>query len=127
MRIPGKTEEIPWIRFDRIGVRDSVNQFAVLLTPFRHQSPAVSVLKISDRHFTVTSAGSVDHLIFANGRFADGRIETDGVFVRLKEQDGADTRFAVVDGTFLKYGGRTLWHSSTPASGEGTLPRMEVE
>ncbi len=127
VRIPGMTEEIPWIRFDRIGVRDSSNQFAVLLTPFKHQSPAVSVQKISDRHFTVTSAGSVDHLYFANGSFHDGRVETDGMFLWLNAQDGSNPRFAVVDGTYLKYRGRTLWHAATPASGEGTLSREEFE
>jgi hypothetical protein len=127
VRIPGRTEEIPWIRFDRISVRDSSSQFAVLLTPFRHQSPEVSVQKISEGHFTVTSAGSVDHLYFANGHFLDGRIETDGMFLLLRERDGLDVGFAVVDGTFLKHRGRTLWHSSTPASGEGTLSRTEIE
>jgi hypothetical protein len=127
VRVPGRTEEIPWIRFDRIGVRDSSSQFAILLTPFRHHSPAVSVQEISARHYTLTSSGSVDHLYFANGRFHDGRIETDGMFLLLKERDGADTHFAVVDGTFLKYRGRTIWDSSTPASGEGTLPRMKIE
>jgi len=127
VRIPGKTEEIPWIRFDRIGVRDSSSQFAVLLTPFKHQSPTVSVEKISDRHFTVTTEGSVDHLYFANGSLLDGRVETDGMFLLLKEQGGSDMRFAVVEGTFLKYKGRTIWHSSTPASGEGTLSRGEID
>jgi len=107
--------------FDRIGARDSSSQFAILLTPFRQHTPAVSVQKISAGHFTVTSAGSVDHLYFANGHLLNERIETDGMFLWLKEQEGADTHFAVVDGTFLKYRGRTVWHSSTPASGEGTL------
>jgi hypothetical protein len=121
IRVPGKTEEIPWIRFDQIGIRDSVRQFAILLAPFKQQS-AAAVDKISGQHFVVTSTGSVDHLYFSNGRFLDGQVETDGIFLWLSKRNGSDSRYAVVDGTFLKYRGRTLWHSSAPASGEGVFP-----
>jgi len=121
VRIPGKTEEIPWIRFDQIGARDSIRQFAILLTPFKHQSGTSSVTKISGQHFVVTSTATVDHLYFTNGGYSDGQVETDGMFVWMSGQDGSNPRYAVIDGTFLKYRGRTLWHSPTPASGEGGL------
>lgn len=121
VRIPGKTGEIPWIRFDQIGVRDSVRQFAVLLAPFKHQSDTPSVARISGQHFVVTSTGLVNHLYFTNGGYSDGQVETDGVFVWVSAPEGSNPRYAIVDGTFLKYRGRTLWHSPARASGEGKL------
>jgi len=118
-RIPGKTEEIGWIRFDQTGVRDSVQQFALLLSPFRGPEETRSAEKISDRHYLVKSPGSFDHLCFANGQYSDGVIDTDGIFALVSVRSKGASSYAIVGGTYLNYGGRILWTSAAPATGEG--------
>jgi hypothetical protein len=117
--IPGRTEEISWIRFDQIGSRDSTSHFAILLDPFREQNKARSAEQISARHFLVRSANVSDHLYFTNGRYSDGTVDTDGVFVRIALRNGAASQFVVVNGTYLMYKGKILWRSGIAESGEG--------
>ena len=121
VRVPGKTEEIPWIRFDQTSSKDSVRQFAILLAPFRHQGDACSTEKIADHHYVVNTAGSSDHLYFTNGAFADGTVETDGSFVCIRLRREGPATYAIVNGTYLRYNGRTLWKSSSEGSGEGEI------
>ncbi len=118
-RIPGKVEEIGWIKFDQTGIKDSLQQFPILLAPFRKQEEKRSAEKISDRHYVVKSAASVDHLYFTNGKYSDGTIETDGAFVLIRLQSGIAATYAVVAGTYLNYRGKKLWKSATAASAEG--------
>jgi hypothetical protein len=118
-RIPGKVEEIPWIRFDQTSFRDSVHQFSILLAPFLKQEDKHSAEKISDRHYVVKSTASADHLYFTSGKYIDGTIETDGIFVLIKLRSDGVTTYAVVDGTYLNYRGKNLWKSATAASAEG--------
>ena len=118
-RIPGKTEEIPWIRFDQIGSRDSSRQFAILLAPFRGHDGVHSAARITGRHYIVESPGSSDHLYFTNGTYSDGTLETDGIFVCVRLREKGASTYAVLDGTYLKYGGKRIWNSATPGSAEG--------
>ncbi len=117
--IPGKVEEIGWIRFDQASVKDSVHQFSILLAPFRKQEEKRSAEKISDRHYVVKSTASTDHLYFTNGKYADGTIETDGTFVLMRLRSDGVTTYAVVDGTYLNYKGKKIWKSAATASAEG--------
>jgi hypothetical protein len=120
-RTPGKTEEIPWIRFDQTGSRDSLRQFAILLAPIHEQGEMRSAEKISERHYVVSSSGFSDHLYFTNGSYADGVLQTDGAFVLMRlRQEGAHG-YVIVDGKYLSYGGKTIWRSDKPESAEGNF------
>jgi hypothetical protein len=122
-RTPGKTEEIPWIRFDRTGSRDSLRQFAIVLAPIQQQGDVVSAERISRRHFVVTWPGSTDHLYFTNGTYADGTLNTDGVFVLVRLREKGVSTYVVVGGTYLSYAGKALWKSDSSQSTEGSFMR----
>ncbi len=120
-RIPGKVEEIGWIRFDQTSVEGSAPQFPILLAPFLNPSENIFAEKISPRHFVVKSSASADHLYFTNGKYSDGTMETDGMFVLVKLQGDGTGIFSVVDATYLNYKGKPLWKSATAMSADGKI------
>ncbi|HEX9007049.1 MAG TPA: alginate lyase family protein [Bacteroidota bacterium] len=122
-RTPGKTELLPWIRFDQVGVKDSTKQFALLLDPFRDAAAVRSVERISARHYAVRSPDGEDHLYFTAGGYREGGLDTDGDCVLIALRKGKPLRFAIAHGTYLRYGGKSLWLSAAAGSGEGTLTR----
>ena len=117
--IPGKTELIPWIRFDQIGSRDSTCQFAVLLSPFRASDHKQLAQRISSRHFSVTSDERTDHLYFAGGKFTDGTVETDAQFVLISLNSRGSAGYSLIEGTYLRYGGKPLWSAAKQGTAEG--------
>jgi len=120
-RTPGKTEEIPWIRFDQKGSRDSLRQFAILLAPIRQRGEVISAERISERHFVVKLPSSSDHLYFTNGTYTDGTLQTDGLFVLMRVRESGVSTYALVGGKYLSYGGKTLWKSDNPETAEGNF------
>jgi hypothetical protein len=123
MRTPGKTEEIPWIRFDQISSRDSARQFAFLLSPFRAHDVALTAARISDRHFIVMSPGNTDHLYFSHGSYSDGTLKTDAEFVLVRMRKDAPPAYALIEGTYLVYEGKKVFTSPTTVSHEGEIGR----
>ncbi|HTY58046.1 MAG TPA: alginate lyase family protein [Bacteroidota bacterium] len=122
IRIPGKTEKIPWIRFDQVSRKDSTHQFAVVLSPTRPGKIAPSATRVSGRHFTVQSGGATDHLYFTNGRYADGSVKTDAEFLILRIAPDGARRYALIEGTYIEYRGKRLFTSPHAVSREGVLP-----
>ncbi len=120
-RRPGKTELIPWIRFDRISAADSTGQFAVILSPFRAAPEAIQAEKVSDRHFVVKSPGRTDHLYFTGGAYSDGVLSTDAEFVLVSLPAAGPPRYALIQGKSLDYRGKTLFTSPEASSGEGEI------
>jgi hypothetical protein len=118
-RLPGKTEQIPWIRFDKTSSRDSVRQFAILLSPFRGHEEAPAALRTSDRHFIVKTSGYTDNLYFTNGSYSDGILKTDAEFVLFRMQEGRPLSYALVGGTYLMYEGKRVVASPTAVTQEG--------
>jgi len=121
-RVPGKTEEINWVRFDQIGSADSVSQFPMLLFPFRKNDGIPNATQFSRQHFVVQNGGSNDNLYFAEGMYSDDTVQTDASFVLIRKESDDRLRFVVVDGTYLRYREKTLWKSDSVGSGEGELP-----
>jgi hypothetical protein len=119
---PGKTELIGWIRFDQISLADSLREFPILLFPFREAAATLNASRLSSGHFVVKYDNSEDHLYFPNGTYSDGTMETDGSFVIVREGKDHRRTFTVINGTYLKYGTRTIWSSATLSSGEGPIP-----
>ena len=119
--LPGRTECIPWIRFDQISRRDSLHQFAVLLAPFRDDDHQRTAVAVSRRHFRISSAGSDDDIYFADGNYADGTVETDARIVMIRRAPGLASTFSLVDGTYLKVVGVAVWTAPERTSMEGTL------
>jgi hypothetical protein len=119
--LPGKTECIPWIRFDQISRRDSLHQFAVLLAPFRDDHHRRAAVAVSRRHFRVSSAESDDDIYFADGSYADDTVETDARIVMIRRAPGLASTFSLLDGTYLKVGGGVVWTAPEKTNMEGTL------
>ncbi len=120
-RTPGKTELFPWIRFDQVSAKDSMRQFAVMLDPFRDAAAVRAVERVTARHYRVRSPAGEDHLYFAAGKYREGSLDTDADCVLIALGKGRAGRFAVANGTYLRYGGKTVWRSATAGSGEGIL------
>lgn len=120
-RIPGKTQDVGWIRFDQVSTRDSLYQFPILLEPFRSGEGVRSASRESKRHFVITSPGVEDHLYFTLGVYSDGTLETDASVVLLRLKEGGGSSFVVHNARYLRYGDRILWNSATPSSGEGVI------
>ena len=119
--IPGKTELIPWIRFDQVSSRDSARQFCILLSPFQSKGDTRSGSRISSRHFSIASDGVRDHLYFAGGKYADGTVDTDAQFVLIRLRAAGSATFSLIDGTYLNYAGKSLWTSPNRGESEGTF------
>lgn len=117
--LPGKTERIPWIRFDQVSCKDSLHHFAVLLSPFRNPGEHRSANNISARHYRISSEGFDDDLYFSDGAYADGVVETDARFVLIRHNQLGPSMFALTGGTYLRYGHSTLWKASHTVVGEG--------
>ena len=121
-RVPGRTEEINWVRFDQLSLADSTSQFPILLFPFRDASENPRAARLSAQHFVVHCATSEDNLYFADGGYADGTVQTDASFVLIRKRSDNRLSYAVVNGTYLKYRGKTLWTSDSASSSEGEVP-----
>ncbi len=121
-RVPGRTEEINWVRFDQLSLADSANQFPILLFPFRAASDIPRVARLSAQHFVVQHAGSVDNLHFTSGAYADDTMQTDASFVLIRKRNDGRLSYVVVNGTFLRYRTKILWSSFSAGSGEGEVP-----
>jgi hypothetical protein len=120
-RLPGKTEQIPWIRFDQISSRDSVRQFALILSPFRAQEESPTARRISGRHFIVRRPGIADHLYFTHGAYSDDTLTTDAEFVLVRVRKGVRPAYTLIEGTYLIYAGKKAFDSPTAASHEGEI------
>jgi hypothetical protein len=121
-RVPGKTEEINWVRLDQVSVADSISQFPVLLFPFRDAHGIPRAARLSAQHFVVQNAGSVDNLYFASGEYTDGAVQTDASFVLIRKRGDDRLSYVVINGTYLRYRAKTLWSSDFADSGEGEVP-----
>ncbi len=119
---PGKTEEIGWVRFDQISSTDSLTQFPLLLFPFRKAGGMPRTLRLSPRHYVVQQGESDDHLYFADGSYADDTVQTDGSFLLTRNGHAGRLEYVIINGTYLNYRTKTLWHSDSRSSGEGQLP-----
>jgi hypothetical protein len=123
VRVPGKTEEINWVRFDQVSRSDFPSQFPILLFPFRAASEIPRAARLSAQHFVVQNAGSTDNLYFASGAYADGTMQTDASFVLIRKSSDNRLSYVVVNGTYLRYRAKTLWSSDAASSGEGEVPQ----
>ncbi len=115
---PGKVEEINWIRLNRIAADRESAQFPVLLYPYPEVPPPVFVERESGSRFRVGRSTTSDVLWFSGGHGDEDGFETDALFVRI-HSGGAVREATVLDGTFLKYHGRTLWRSGQMTSETG--------
>ncbi|HMK39677.1 MAG TPA: alginate lyase family protein, partial [Bacteroidota bacterium] len=121
IKLPGRTEQIPWIRFDQVTSADSARRFAIVIAPFRLQEEAPVSRQVSDRHFVVKSAGDTDHLYFTGGEYADDMLRTDAEFVLVRMPEHGPARYAVIEGTYVLYGGKKIFTSPARSSFEGEL------
>ena len=116
---PGKTQEIDWIAFDQQSDAGSTKQFAVLLYPYRDNTPSMKYSAISSRHLRVRGGDYTDHLYYSDVPLDDGEISTNAAFLLIHREDGQSAEFSLVNGTYLKVKGRTVWESSSRTSCEG--------
>jgi hypothetical protein len=121
-RVPGRTEEINWVRFDQVSKADSLSQFPMLLVPFSDATGIYQAARLSAQHFVVQNAGSKENLYFASETYSDDTLQTDASFVLIRNRSDGRQSFAVVNGTYLKYRAKTLWSSGSAGSGEGEVP-----
>jgi hypothetical protein len=122
-RSPGQTARTPWIRFDQRGSRDALLQFPVLLVPFERFPLPVQARKVSARHFLVRSPAATEDLYFADGGFSDDLVQTDGRFLLVRSHAIDVISFAIVDGSYFRYRGKTVWQSPVKTSADGSIPR----
>ena len=120
---PGKTERINWIAFDHMATPGSANDIAVLLYPFRDSSPSVALSPIADGHYRVTSPQATDDLYYPSGTFDDSEVATDASFLFIRHRQGEVDRFSIVEGTYLRVHGKTVWKSAKRSSAEQTLSK----
>jgi hypothetical protein len=119
VRIAGRTEEISWVSLQQTTGTDSLYTFGVLVLPFRTTSPRPLVEKIARGRYRVVQGEWTDHLLFAGGGDRDENFDTDGEFVWVRLSRGEVVRCAVVNGTYLLFGGRRIWQSTERCSWEG--------
>jgi hypothetical protein len=115
---PGRVQQVEWIRFDRTPKGGDVVQFPVLLVPFRLEAPEIRVERQAQDNYRVQGRDWEDLIVVQGGGLAGTGWETDARLLRLRSEGGV-TRATVIDGTYLRKGGKTLWHSAKPASGSG--------
>jgi hypothetical protein len=116
--LPGRTQLIPWVRFDQMGKKDSVTRFTMLLSPFRTGVVRSTVQGFSDGRMVVTTPAHSDEIRFGSCSDSSGALQTDGAALWMRKRPGR-IRFAVIDGTYLRYGGKEIWRSETRTSYEG--------
>ncbi len=121
-KVPGKTEEIGWVRFDQLSAAGSLSQFPILLYPFRDPGDVPRATRLSGQHFVVLQADSIDNLYFTDGSYRDDTVQTDASFVLIRERSDSHLQYVVINGTYLKYRAMTLWRSDSVSSGEGMMP-----
>jgi hypothetical protein len=122
VKIPGRTEQIPWIRFEQMSSPDTARQFAVILSPFRSVEEAPPEgRRVSDRHFIVSSPGDTSHLYFSRGRYADGTLDTDAEFVLVRFAAGSLPSYALIEGSYIRYRGKPVFSAREPGSYEGEI------
>lgn len=112
---PGRVQSINWIRFDRRAKDTTSVQFPVLLLPFRETPPEVRIEQVAPNQYRVTMGGKEDQLIFGGGGPGSRMWETDAALLHLRSEGGKRTA-TVIEGTYLRRGGTTLWRSEVPAS-----------
>jgi len=120
---PGKTEQINWIAFDQLAMPGPANTIAVLLYPFKDLPPSVKLSTISDGHYQVTSPGVTDDLYCLAAPIKKNGVDTDASFLLIRCQEDTPDRFSLVQGTYLRLGGKEVWRSADRASVEQILPR----
>lgn len=120
--LPGRVEMIPWVRFDQPGSKDSACRFTVLLVPFRSGPLNSAVQGFPDGHVVVTGLPYSDELRFGPVADTGAVIQTDGAALWMRKLPGR-MRFAVVEGTYLRYAGKEVWRSETRTSFEGEFRR----
>ncbi|MDP2886718.1 MAG: alginate lyase family protein [Ignavibacteria bacterium] len=119
---PGKTEEINWIAFDQISRAAKTLQYNVLLFPYRDQRTPIEHTAISETHFRIKSPEGVDDLYVSSGLTSDGEIETDAPVLLLHREGNQTVRYSLVDGTYLRVGGKQIWSSTKRVAAEGIVP-----
>ena len=112
---PGQVQSINWIRFDLSGKETTHVQFPVLLLPFRENPPEVRLERVARNHYRVTTGSREDQLIFGGGGGEGQAWETDAALLYLRSEDGKRTA-TVIEGTYLRRSGTTLWRSGVRAS-----------
>jgi hypothetical protein len=116
--LPGRTELISWVRFDQTGKKDSVCRFTLLLAPFRSGALKFGVQGLSDGRVIVSGPTYSDELRFGPSTDSTGLLQTDGAALWIRKRPGR-FRFAVIEGTYLRYAGKEVWRSEARTSYEG--------
>jgi hypothetical protein len=119
---PGKTERINWIAFDQISKASSTMRYNVLLFPYRESSTHIEYSAVSATHFRVKATNGLDDLYVSAGLTREGEIETDATVLILHHEGNGFVSYSLVDGTYLRIGGKRVWSSTKPISAEGVLP-----
>ena len=119
--VPGRSETIPWIRFDQVGRRDSVHQYAILMSPFRSQGELRTTERLSRSHFRVVSGVTCDDIYFSDGAYTDNALQTDAQCVVIRKQDGRALEYSLVNGTYLRWQGRSVFTAPARISTTGVL------
>jgi len=121
-KTPGATQEVNWVRFDQRTSHGSVRQFPVLLLPFESEPQLVEAVQNSSQQFILKTDLFTDKLYFPNGSYDDGEIATDARFLQVRSTSGVPETYSIVHGTYLRYQGKEMWRSPTPASSDGRFP-----
>jgi hypothetical protein len=78
-------------------------------------------MRISDRHFIVRSPEIDDHLYFTHGAYSDSLLKTDAEFVLVRMRRKGPATYTFIEGTYLTYGGKMVFHSPAACSHEGEI------
>jgi hypothetical protein len=122
---PGKTQGINWIAFDQTSSAGSTKQFPILLYPYRNKAPEIEFRGISPEHYVLRIGQFIDDLYFPVHLYDDQYVSTDAVFLLLHHERERPVTFSLVQGTYLRYGGKEIWISREKASVDGVVSEIK--
>ncbi|MBI4429417.1 MAG: alginate lyase family protein [Ignavibacteriales bacterium] len=122
-RIPGRTQKIQWIAFDKISTSDQQVEFLVVFVPFMETGSDIWVSVRGPGHVLIKRDAVAEELWFNSHHPRDGSLATDAEFVMIQTGQRGQRGFWIVNGTSLKEGSGTIWKSASKSSAEGEIPK----
>jgi hypothetical protein len=123
----GKNLQIDWIAFDHKSVRGE-QRLGVLLYPFDHlhstdagEESKVELQNPSKTHYIIKIGNLADHIYLANESYDDGDVSTNAVLLWVRFKDGSPVLYSMVQGSYLKVGGKTVLSGERKSDAEGQI------
>lgn len=120
---PGTTQENNWIAFDQRTAAGATQTFSVLLYPFQTSGDTPACSTPAPGHVRIATGHRTDDILFPSQLTNGGDVESDAIVVLISREGTQPDRFTVLEATWLKMKGKTIWTSSLRTSADGTIPQ----